>query len=102
MREDLDINNIMSSDEIDDLFSDSIESNEDVINEDQDANKTPEQKENNKEKEQTTEVNVDALFTDKPESVSSGEENTSRLGKMLILIRMLLPKLTSTLPLLKP
>ena len=76
MREDLDINNIMSSDEIDDLFSDSIESNEDVINEDQDANKTPEQKENNKEKEQTTEVNVDALFTDKPESVSSGEENT--------------------------
>ena len=76
MREDLDINNIMSSDEIDDLFSDSIESNEDVISEDQDANKTPEQKENNKEKEQTTEVNVDALFTDKPESVSSGEENT--------------------------
>ena len=76
MREDLDINNIMSSDEIDDLFSDSIESNEDVINEDQDANETPEQKENNKEKEQTTEVNVDALFTDKPESVSSGEENT--------------------------
>ena len=76
MREDLDINNIMSSDEIDDLFSDSIESNEDIINEDQDANKTPEQKENNKEKEQTTEVNVDALFTDKPESVSSGEENT--------------------------
>ena len=76
MREDLDINNIMSSDEIDDLFSDSIESNEDVISEDQDANKTPEQKENNKEKEQTTEVNVDTLFTDKPESVSSGEENT--------------------------
>ena len=76
MREDLDINNIMSSDEIDDLFSDSIESNEDIINEDQDANETPEQKENNKEKEQTTEVNVDALFTDKPESVSSGEENT--------------------------
>ena len=76
MREDLDINNIMSSDEIDDLFSDSIESNEDIINEDQDANKTPEQKENNKEKEQTTEVNVDTLFTDKPESVSSGEENT--------------------------
>lgn len=76
MREDLDINNIMSSDEIDDLFSDSIESNEDIINEDQDANETPEQKENNKEKEQTTEVNVDTLFTDKPESVSSGEENT--------------------------
>ena len=76
MREDLDINNIMSSDEIDDLFSDSIESNEDIINEDQDAKNTPEQKENNKEKEQTTEVNVDTLFTDKPESVSSGEENT--------------------------
>lgn len=76
MREDLDINNIMSSDEIDDLFSDSIESNEDIINENQDTNKTPEQKENNKEKEQTTEVNVDTLFTDKPESVSSGEENT--------------------------
>ena len=43
MREDLDINNIMSSDEIDDLFSDSIESNEDIIKEDQDSNKTPEQ-----------------------------------------------------------
>ena len=71
MEEELSLDNILGAEEIENLFV-----------EDEDtppANGEPPKKEEepNKDKEETTEVvDVDNLFTDTPESVGSGKENT--------------------------
>ena len=65
--DELNINNIISGDEIDELFS-SEESTQTESNDEVDSDK--------KEKSlKTTEVNSDTLFSELPESVSSGENN---------------------------
>lgn len=71
MEEELSLDNILGADEIENLFVD-------------DGAQTPPEKEketspddkNNNEEKETTEVNVDTLFTEEPESVGSGKENT--------------------------
>lgn len=74
MEEELSVDNILGAEEIDNLFVED------------DAQKTPppskdggedgsEKNPDNKDKDETTEVNVDTLFTE-PESVGSGKENT--------------------------
>lgn len=74
MEEELSLDNILGADEIDNLFV-----------EDEDTQGTPpangeppkKEEEPDKDKEETTEVvDVDNLFTDGPESVGSGKENT--------------------------
>lgn len=74
MEEELSLDNILGAEEIENLFV-----------EDEDTQDTPpangeppkKEKEPDKDKEETTEVvNVDTLFTDTPESVGSGKENT--------------------------
>lgn len=74
MEEELSLDNILGAEEIENLFV-----------EDEDTQDTPpvneeppkKEEEPDKDKEETTEVvNVDNLFTDTPESVGSGKENT--------------------------
>lgn len=74
MEEELSLDNILGAEEIENLFV-----------EDKDTQDTPpangeppkKEEEPNKDKEETTEVvDVDNLFTDTPESVDSGKENT--------------------------
>lgn len=74
MEEELSLDNILGADEIDNLFV-----------EDEDTQDTPpangeppaQEEDKDKNKEETTEVvDVDNLFTDSPESVGSGKENT--------------------------
>lgn len=74
MEEELSLDNILGAEEIENLFV-----------EDEDTQDTPpangeppkKEEEPNKDKEETTEVvDVDSLFTDTPESVGSGKENT--------------------------
>lgn len=74
MEEELSLDNILGAEEIENLFV-----------EDEDTQDTPpvngeppkKEEEPNKDKEETTEVvDVDNLFTDTPESVGSGKENT--------------------------
>ena len=74
MEEELSLDNILGAEEIENLFV-----------EDEDTQDTPpangeppkKEEEPDKDKEETTEVvDVDNLFTDTPESVGSGEENT--------------------------
>ena len=74
MEEELSLDNILGAEEIEDLFV-----------EDEDTQDTPpangeppkKEEEPDKDKEETTEVvDVDNLFTDTPESVGSGKENT--------------------------
>lgn len=74
MEEELSLDNILRAEEIENLFV-----------EDEDTQDTPpangeppkKEEEPNKDKEETTEVvDVDNLFTDTPESVGSGKENT--------------------------
>ena len=69
MEEELSLDNILGAEEIENLFV-----------EDEDIQDTPPEKgdpsDEGKEKEETTEVNVDTLFTEEPESVGSGKENT--------------------------
>lgn len=76
MEEELSLDNILGTEEIENLFVDDNElqeappKNNEEINPDNKGNK-------DKNKEETTEVvNVDNLFTDTPESVGSGKENT--------------------------
>jgi hypothetical protein len=66
--EELNLDSILGADEIDNLFVD-----------DETQETPPEEKENEnpeEDKNKTTEVDVDTLFTDKPESVGSGKDNT--------------------------
>lgn len=71
MEEELSLDNILGAEEIENLFVEDGET--------QDTNGEPPKKEEepSKDKEETTEVvDVDNLFTDTPESVGSGKENT--------------------------
>lgn len=73
MEETLSMDNILGQDEIDSLFTDSIEDNEPSKEETQEEPKDPPEKKKEAETK-TTEVDIDELF-DSPEGVSS-EENT--------------------------
>ena len=70
MEEELSLDNILGADEIENLFVD-----EEVQDTPPDKGE-PSNEGKEKEKEETTEVNVDTLFTEEPESVGSGKENT--------------------------
>ena len=74
MEEELSLDNILGAEEIENLFVEDGETQDTPP-----ANEEPPKKEeeSNKDKEETTEVvDVDNLFTDTPESVGSGKENT--------------------------
>ena len=74
MEEELSLDNILGADEIENLFVEDGETQDTPP-----ANGEPPKKEEepSKDKEETTEVvDVDNLFTDTPESVGSGKENT--------------------------
>ena len=70
----LSFENIMSGDEIENLF---VDSDEEITDPEIGGAENKE----NKEITDTTEVNVDTLFTDKPESVSSGTEENQEVEK---------------------
>lgn len=78
MEEELILDNILGAEEIENLFvDDEVQdtSPEDEVTPDQEDGK--EDKKNKEKDEETTEViNVDNLFTDEPESVGSGKDNT--------------------------
>lgn len=76
MEEELSLDNILGAEEIENLFVDDNESQETPP--ESNGEKDPNDKGNkDKDKEETTEVvDVDNLFTDTPESVGSGKENT--------------------------
>ena len=71
--EELSLDNILGAEEIENLFVE-----DDETQDTPPANgEPPKEEEPNKDKEETTEVvNVDNLFTETPESVGSGKENT--------------------------
>ena len=72
MEEELSLDNILGAEEIENLFVE-----DDETQDAPPANEEPPKEEPNKDKEETTEVvDVDNLFTDTPESVGSGKENT--------------------------
>ena len=74
MEEELSLDNILGAEEIENLFVEDGETQDTPP-----ANEEPSEKEKelDKDKEETTEVvDVDNLFTDTPESVGSGKENT--------------------------
>ena len=74
MEEELSLDNILGAEEIENLFVE-----DDETQDTPPANEEPPKKEEepNNDKEETTEVvDVDNLFTDTPESVGSGKENT--------------------------
>ena len=73
MEEELSLDNILGAEEIENLFVE-----DDETQDTPPANgEPPKEEEPNKDKEETTEVvDVDNLFTDTPESVGSGKENT--------------------------
>lgn len=75
MEEELSLDNILGADEIENLFVDDEETQETPpANEE-----TPDEEDKEKNKEETTEVvDVDTLFTDEPESVSSGKEDNAK------------------------
>lgn len=74
MTEELSLDNILGSDEIENLFSEEEEIQEVPQNDDKD---NPEENKNNKDSETTEVIDVDNLFTDLPESVGSGKENNT-------------------------
>lgn len=74
MTEELSLDNILGSDEIENLFSEEEEIQEVPQNNDKD---NPEENKNNKDNETTEVIDVDNLFTDLPESVGSGKENNT-------------------------
>lgn len=76
MEEELSLDNILRADEIESLFVDTDETQE-TPNPDNEEEVAPNNKENKEnDKDETTEVvDVDSLFTEKPESVGSGDEN---------------------------
>lgn len=73
MEEELSLDNILGTEEIDNLFvEDNIQDTPPSNKEDEENNS--EKSSENKEKDETTEVNVDDLFTE-PESVGSGKDD---------------------------
>ena len=69
----LSVDNILAPEEVEALFEDT--GTEETPPADNKEEQPAGQEEEKKEKETTEVVDVDALFTDKPESVSSGKEN---------------------------
>lgn len=67
----LSINNILSPDEVNDLFDDN-NAEEEVVEQ---TTEPTEEKQEKETKNETTEVNVDTLFTEEPESVGSGDDD---------------------------
>lgn len=74
MTEELSLDNILGSDEIENLFSEEEETQE--VPQDNDGD-NPEENKNDKDNETTEVIDVDNLFTDLPESVGSGKENNT-------------------------
>lgn len=74
MEEELSLDNILEADEIDNLFVED-EGSQDTPPDNEETLKQEDIKDNNK-KETTEVIDVDTLFTDSPESVGSGKENT--------------------------
>lgn len=74
MTEELSLDNILGSDEIENLFSEEEETQE--VPQDNDGD-NPEENKNDKDNETTEVIDVDNLFTDSPESVGSGKENNT-------------------------
>lgn len=74
MEEELSVDNILGAEEIDNLFVED-DAQETPPPSKDDGEDGSEKKPDNKDKDETTEVNVDTLFTE-PESVGSGKENT--------------------------
>lgn len=74
MEEELSLDNILGADEIENLFVDDEETQETPPDNGEPSKKEGESNEN--EEETTEVVDVDNLFTDTPESVGSGKENT--------------------------
>lgn len=74
MEEELSVDNILGAEEIDNLFVED-DTQETPPPSKDDGEDGSEKKPDNKDKDETTEVNVDTLFTE-PESVGSGKENT--------------------------
>lgn len=73
MEEELSLDNILGADEIENLFVED-DDTQDVPPVNGEPPKKEEELDN--DKEETTEVDVDTLFTDKPESVGSGKDDT--------------------------
>ena len=74
MEEELSLDNILGAEEIENLF---VEDNETQDTPPANGESPKKEEEPSKDKEETTEVvDVDNLFTDTPESVGSGKENT--------------------------
>ena len=67
----LSINNILSPDEVNDLFDDN-NAEEEVVEQ---TTEPTEEKQEKETKNETTEVNVDTLFTEETESVGSGDDD---------------------------
>lgn len=74
MTEELSLDNILGSDEIENLFSEEEETQKTPQNNDGDNS---EENKNDKDNETTEVIDVDNLFTDSPESVGSGKENNT-------------------------
>lgn len=74
MTEELSLDNILGSDEIENLFSGEEETQKTPQNNDGDNS---EENKNDKDNETTEVIDVDNLFTDLPESVGSGKENNT-------------------------
>lgn len=74
MTEELSLDNILGSDEIENLFSEEEETQKTSQNNDGDNS---EENKNDKDNETTEVIDVDNLFTDLPESVGSGKENNT-------------------------
>lgn len=104
MEEELILDNILGAEEIENLFvDDEVQdtSPEDEVTPDQEDGK--EDKKNKEKDEETTEViDVDNLFTDEPESVGSGKDNTKGKEDTSSREDSTSPQKLSTLPLLKP
>ena len=84
MEEELSLDNILGTEEIDTLF-DVDSSEEEPVNDQEISSEEEETEKETKKENQTTEVNVDTLFTNKPESVGSeedikGKEDTNSQG----------------------
>lgn len=77
MEEELSLDNILGAEEIENLFVDDNESQETPPPESNEETDPNDKGNKDKDKEETTEVvDADNLFTDTPESVGSGKENT--------------------------
>lgn len=74
MTEELSLDNILGSDEVENLFSEEEETQKTPQNNDGDNS---EENKNDKDNETTEVIDVDNLFTDLPESVGSGKENNT-------------------------